>query len=152
MYLDATLAALHFLSIFLLIVFLTAEAVLCKPEFISAAMVRRLGLYDALYFASAMTTLLTGLARVFFGVKGTAFYAASPFFWAKMATVVLIALLSIPATLGFARWRKRLRQDATALPAPAEIMQLRKWVLRQAHAMVLLPVFAALMARGIGIA
>ena len=150
MLLDATLAALHYLSIFLLIVFLAAEAVLCKPELISATVIRRLGIYDALYFGFAMAALASGLARLFFGVKGAAFYTSSFFFWAKIAAFVLIALLSIPPTRAFARWRKRLRQNATALPSPEEITGVRKWVMREAHALVLLPIFAVLMARGFG--
>jgi putative membrane protein len=150
MLLDATLAALHYVSIFLLIVFLAAEAVLCKPEFINAAIVRRLGIYDVLYFAFALAALATGLARVFFGVKGAAFYAGNYFFWMKIATFVLIALLSIPPTLAYARWRKRLRHDASALPPPEEVTRARKWVMREAHVLVLLPIFAVLMARGYG--
>jgi putative membrane protein len=149
--LDATLAALHYVLIFLLIVFLAAEAILCKPEFINAAVVRRLGIYDFLYFGFAMAALATGLARVFFGVKRAAFYANSYFFWAKIATFVLIGLMSIPPTLAFARWRKRFKQNAHALPTPEEVTRVRKWVLREAHMLVLLPIFAALMARGYGV-
>jgi putative membrane protein len=76
---DAVLAALHYLSMILLVVFLAAQAVLCKPEFINAAVIRRLSIYDALYFGCAMAVLATGLARVFFGVKGVAFYAGNIF-------------------------------------------------------------------------
>lgn len=148
---DATLAALHYLSIILLVVFLAAEAVLCKPEYLSAVTVRRLSIYDFLYFAFAMAALGTGLARVFFGVKGAAFYAGNVFFWAKIATFVLIALMSIPPTLAFMRWRKRLKQDAAVLPARDEVIRVRRWVLREAHVLVLLPIFAVLTARGIGV-
>lgn len=148
--LDATLAALHYLSIFMLIVFLAGEAVLCKPELVRAAVVRRLGIYDLLYFGFSMAVLATGIARVFFGVKGAAFYATNVWFWAKIATFAAIGLMSIPPTLAFIRWRKRLRQDATALPANDEVIRARKWVLREAHTLVLLPIFAALMARGFG--
>lgn len=150
MHLDATLAALHYLMIFLLIVFLAAEAVICKPEYMSAATVRRLGLYDLLYWGFVTGALVTGLARVFFGVKGAAFYAGSLFFWAKLATFALIGLMSIPPTLAFMRWRTRLQGDAAALPAPDEVVRVRQWVLREAHVLALLPVFAVLMARGLG--
>lgn len=150
MLLDATLAALHYLSIILMVVFLSAEAVLCKPEYINAATVRRLGIYDLLYFAFAMAALATGLARVFWGAKGAAFYADSLIFWAKITTFVVIALMSLPPTLAFARWRKQLKQDANALPSEGEILRARRWVLREAHVLVLLPIFAVLMARGLG--
>lgn len=150
MFVDATLAILHYLSMFLLIVFLAAEAVLCKPEFVDAALVKRLGIYDALYFGFAMAALATGLARVFLGVKGVASYSGSVFFWAKIATFALIGLMSIPPTLAFMRWRKRLKLDAAALPSNDEVLRARKWVLREAHMLVLLPIFAVLMARGYG--
>lgn len=149
MFLDATFAALHYLSIILLVVFLSAEAVLCKPEYINAVTIRRLGIYDLLYFAFAMAALATGLARVFWGVKGAAFYADSIFFWAKLAAFALIGLMSLPPTLAFIRWRKRLKQDANALPSHDEIRGARRWVLREAHVLVLLPIFAVLMARKI---
>lgn len=148
---DATLAALHYLSIILLVVFLSAEAVLCKPEYISAATIRRLGIYDLLYFAFAVAALATGLARVFWGAKGAAFYADNVFFWAKIATFVIIGLMSLPPTFAIMRWRKRLKQDATALPPHDEVLGARRWVLREAHGLVLLPIFAALMARGAGL-
>jgi putative membrane protein len=149
MLLDATLAALHYLSIILLVVFLSAEAVLCKPEYLNAATVRRLGIYDLLYFGFAMAALATGLARMFWGVKGAAFYAGSLFFWAKIATFVVIALMSLPPTFAFARWRKQLKHNANVLPSHKEIMCVRRWVLREAHVLVLLPIFAVLMARKI---
>lgn len=149
MLLDATLAALHYLSIILLVVFLAAETVLCKPEYINAITIRRLGIYDFLYFGFAMAALATGLARVFWGVKGAAFYVDSIFFWAKLATFVAIALLSLPPTFAYARWRKQLKQDANALPSHDEILRVRRWVLREAHVLVLLPIFAVLMARKI---
>ncbi|MBM3340713.1 MAG: DUF2214 family protein [Betaproteobacteria bacterium] len=148
---DTILAALHYLSIILLVVFLAGEAVLCKPEYINAATVRRLSIYDALYFAFAMAALATGLARAFWGAKGFAFYSGNIFFWLKVATFVLIGLMSSPPTLAFARWRKRLKLDASALPAADEVLRARRWVLREAHVLVLLPIFAVLMARGFGL-
>ena len=48
------------------------------------------------------------------------------------------------------RWRKRVKQDANALPAADEVTRVRRWVLREAHVLVLLPVFAAAMARRLG--
>ena len=145
---DALLAMLHYLAIFMVIVFLACEAVLCKPDYINAATVKRLGLYDRLYFGAAMAALATGAMRLTWGVKGAAFYMGSAFFWAKMAVFVLIALLSIPPTIAFIRWRKQLAGGV--LPSADEVLRVRKWVLREAHAVILLPVFAALMARGFG--
>jgi putative membrane protein len=150
MLLDAMLAALHYLAIILLVAFLAAEAVLCKPEYMSAATVRRLGVYDLLYFASAMVVLASGLARLVWGPWGAAYFANSIYFWAKVAAFALIALLSIAPTLAFMRWRRRLKFDASALPAADEVARARRWVMWEAHVLILPPVFAAMMGRGLG--
>ncbi|HBO82374.1 MAG TPA: DUF2214 domain-containing protein, partial [Cupriavidus sp.] len=37
------------------------------------------------------------------------------------------------------------------VPTPAEIKKVRRWVMIEAHAFILLPLCAVMMARGIGI-
>ncbi|MBY4898225.1 DUF2214 family protein [Cupriavidus sp. AU9028] len=150
MLLDATLAFLHFLAIFLLITFLTAEAVVLRPG-ITPATVRRVGIYDLLYFLSAMAALASGLLRLFLGAKGAGFYTPNPWFHAKMTVFVVIALCSLPPTFRFRRWRRQLASRADFVPADAELKSARRWVMLQAHLIVLLPLCAVLMARGIGI-
>ncbi|KCV36987.1 DUF2214 family protein, partial [Bordetella bronchiseptica] len=80
---DALLAWLHYLAIFVLIVLMTAEAVLLRPG-MSAQSVGRLALYDRLYLASALAVLATGVLRLTLGAKGAAFYMANPWFHAKI--------------------------------------------------------------------
>jgi len=46
-------------------------------------------------------------------------------------------------------YRKRLEADGS-LPAEAEIRQARRWVMIEAHLLVLIPLAATLLARGIG--
>lgn len=146
---DALLAFFHFLAIFTLITFLAAEAVVLRPE-LTPAQLRRLSLYDLLYFVSAMAVLATGLLRLFYGAKGAGFIVHNPWFHAKMTVFVLIALCSVPATMAFARWRKQARTQPDFVPAPAEIRRTRRWVMIQAHVLILLPLCAVMMARGIG--
>ena len=49
---DALLAFLHFTAIFVLITLMAAEAVVLRPDMTPAA-VRRLSIYDFIYFLSA---------------------------------------------------------------------------------------------------
>jgi len=146
---DALLAWIHYLAIFLLIVIMTAEAVLLRPG-LAPDTVRRLALYDRLYLASALAVLITGLLRLTLGVKGVAFYMSNPWFHAKITLFVIIGLCSIPPTLAFLRWRKQARQQPGYTPPDADIKRARRWVMLETHLFVLLPLFAALMARGIG--
>ena len=71
---EAILAYFHLLAIFTLIVFLTSEAALCRPEWMNADVVRRLALVDRVYGIAAGAVLLTGLARIYLGAKGAGWY------------------------------------------------------------------------------
>jgi len=146
---DALLAWLHYLAIFVLVVLMTAEAVLLRPG-IPAAAVPRLARYDLGYALSAVAVLATGVLRLTLGAKGAAFYLANPWFHAKIGVFVAVALCSIPPTLRFLRWRRRAAQDPGFVPAEADIRRARRWVMIEAHLFILLPLFAALMARGVG--
>jgi len=144
---DALLAWFHYLAIFVLVVIMAAEAVLLRPG-LSPDTVRRLALYDRLYLASALAVLATGVLRLTLGAKGAAFYMGNPWFHAKIALFVIIGLCSIPPTLAFLRWSK---QPQGYVPPEAEIRRARRWVMIESHLFILLPLFAALMARGIGL-
>lgn len=147
---DALLAFFHFAAIFLLITLMAAEAVVLRPD-LTPATLKRLSFYDLFYFISAIAVLVTGLLRLFYGAKGMGFYIHNPWFHAKMTIFVLIALCSLPPTFAIARWRKQARTLPEFLPTPAEIKIARRWVMIQAHVLILLPLCAVMMARGIGI-
>jgi len=147
---DALLAWLHYQAIFVLVVLLTAEAVLLRPGMPPAA-IPRLARYDRLYAASAIAVLVTGALRLTLGAKGPAFYLANPWFHAKIGLFVVIALCSVPPTVRILRWRRQLRQDSAFAPTLDDIRRTRRWIMIEAHLFVLLPLFAALMARGMGL-
>jgi putative membrane protein len=146
---DALLAWLHFLAIFTLIVPLAAQAVLLRPD-MAAATVRRLAGYDRLYLFSALAVIATGLLRLFYGAKGAPFYLPNPWFHAKMGLFVLIALLSLRPTVAFLKWQRQARMLPGFVPTNTEIKRTRRWVMIQVHLLGFLPLFAVLMARGIG--
>ncbi|QKH34227.1 DUF2214 family protein [Achromobacter pestifer] len=146
---DALYAWFHYLAIFLLVVVLTAEAVLLRPD-LTAAGLKRLVIYDRLYALSAVVVLITGVLRLTLGVKGAAFYMSNPWFHAKITLFVVIGLCSIPPTMTFLRWAKQSRQQPGFLPAAADIKRARRWVMIESHLFIFLPLFAVLMARGIG--
>lgn len=146
---DAMYAWFHYLAIFVLVVVLTAEAVLLRPD-LTPSGVKRLIVYDRLYGVSAVIVLITGVLRLMLGAKGAAFYMSNPWFHAKIALFVIIALCSIPPTLTFLRWGRQRRQQPEFVPALHEIQRARRWVMIGAHLFIFLPLFAVLMARGIG--
>jgi putative membrane protein len=87
---------------------------------------------------------------VFWGAKDAAFYGDQPFFWAKMGTFAVIGLISIGPTRTFIRWVKQAGQDAAFAVAEADAKRIRRLVMIELHLLALVPLFAALMARGLG--
>jgi putative membrane protein len=149
MTLEALLAYAHILAILTMVVFLTSEAALCRPEWMSPAIVERLALVDRIYGIAAMAVLATGLARIFFGVKGSSWYWSNWLLHAKLGMFGVAALLSIPPTIRFIRWRKALRATG-ALPGAEEVRAMRRLVMAQAHIIPLIPLAAVFLARGFG--
>ncbi|MBH1988388.1 MAG: DUF2214 family protein [Burkholderiales bacterium] len=146
--LEACLAYAHFVAILTLVVFLSSEAALCRPEWLNAAAVHRLARLDLIYLIAAVAVLATGVARTLWGVKGVEWYWAQPLLHAKLTLFVLIGLLSIRPTRAFMRWRRVLREGGT-LPPEAEVRSVRRWIMVQAHLLLLLPLAGVFLARGL---
>src|SRR5947199_8078404 len=120
MTLEALLAYAHFLSILTLVVFIASEAALCRPEWLNATVVERLAVVDRIYGIAAGAVLLTGIARTWWGVKGTSWYWHQPLLHLKLTLFIIVGLLSIKPTVMFIRWRRELRASG-ALPSDAEV-------------------------------
>jgi len=149
MWLDAVLAYLHFTAVFVLFSFLTVEVVLARAS-LDAAAVRLLRRVDLWYFGAAMVTLATGLSRAIWGAKGWSFYAGDWVFHAKVAAFLAVAALSIPPTLAIRRWwRHAAAQEAFVVPEE-ERRRLRRYLMWEVHVAAMIPVFAVVMARGLG--
>lgn len=149
MILESILAFLHLSAIFTLIVFLTSEAALCRSDWMNATIVERLVKVDRIYGIAAVTVLATGLARIYFGIKGADWYWTNWLLHVKLAMFIATAALSIRPTLTFLRWRQALRATG-ALPDPQEVTRTRRIVMVQAHIVPLIPLAAVFLARGFG--
>lgn len=149
MVLESLLAYAHLLAILTMVVFLASEAALCRTEWLNAAVIERLGKIDMVYGISAGAVFLTGLARVFLGSKGAAWYVHNPLLYVKLVMFLAIGLISIKPTMMFLRWRRELRASG-ALPDALEVKQARRLVMVQAHILPFIPLAAVFLARGFG--
>jgi len=86
-----------------------------------------------------------GFLRATFAAKGWSYYSHNTFFWAKLATFAVIGLLSIAPTLTFMRWRR-----AGESPDALAVAAVRRYLHYELGLFLLLPLFAAAMARGYG--
>ena len=135
------MAFLHHVAAFALVAALAVEFVLIRGE-LSAASARRLARTDMILGISAGVLLAAGLLRVFYFEKGAAYYFHSATFLAKLVLFALVAALSIYPTVKFLSWRKGI--DPASVPAIRRILHL------ELAGVVLIVLFAALMADGIG--
>jgi putative membrane protein len=143
--LDAFLAIIHHVFAFSLVGCLVGEwFLLMEPP--SKSIVKRLAVCDAFYGLAAVGSLAIGVCRVLWGVKPSNFYTENPVFWAKMVVWALVAIISIRPTVWFIQWRNR-----ATIPSEAEFARARRFVSWEIAALIFIPVFAALMARGVGL-
>jgi putative membrane protein len=144
---DLLLAILHHLLVFSLVAILGVELALVRKG-IGAAAIARIGGADIAYGIVAALVLIVGFLRVFFGLKGPEYYFGNGFFWAKIAAFAAAGLLSIPQTMRIVAWRRAMKEDPGFTPSEAEIGFVRRYMHLEGVALVLIPIFAAAMARG----
>lgn len=147
--LEALLAYLHIAAILMVTVFLTSQAALLRSEWLNEAVVRRLARVDLVYGIAAVLLLATGLARTWWGMKGAGWYWSQPLLHLKLTLFVVIGLMSIVPTLRYRRWVRAL-DAGQGLPDEAAVRATRKLVMWEAHLLVLIPIAAVCLARGIG--
>jgi putative membrane protein len=141
---DLLLACLHHLLIFALFAMLLTEFLLLRPGF-DASILKRVAGIDVAYGLLAGVMLIVGLCRAVFAAKGWLYYSHNLWFWSKLVTFAAIAILSIGPTRAIARWRR-----SDSLPDVAAIRAVRRLFHYELTLFVLMPLFAAAMARGYG--
>jgi putative membrane protein len=142
--LDLILAILHHLLVFTLFGIFFSEFVMVRRG-MDAATTTRIVLIDLWYGILAGLILVVGFCRAIFAAKGWPYYAHNAFFWAKIGTFIMIALLSVPPTLAFMKWRR-----TGSAPTDEAVAKVRRYIWMEAALFPLLPAFAAAMARGHG--
>lgn len=147
---DLLLAIVHHLIVFGLAAVLAAEVALMRSSAMSPQTVKLLGRCDSSYGMLALAILVVGSVRVWFGAKGPDFYLHNHAFWAKIAAFAVVGLISIKPTMRILAWQKSLKANAAFVPTLPEMANLRRWLLIELYVFALIPVFAAMMARGVG--
>ena len=144
---DALLAWVHFVLIFALAGCLFAEVVFYR-DVLEAPTFARLRQVDRAYGILAGAVVFSGIARVLYSPKTAAYFLHNPIFWTKMSLFVAVALLSIPPTLHFLRASSFAAPDGTIRVEQSTYVRTRTLLLAQIALLILIPLCAALMARG----
>ncbi len=147
---QAIAAYLHFLSIFVLFALLSIEHLQFKLP-LDLARARRLIIVDMAYGLTAGVVLATGLARVIWYGKGTAYSLGNSLVHAKVGLFVLVALLSILPTFVFLNWRNQLKAGQVPSVSPRQAKLVTMTIRLELLLLLIIPLLAVLMARGYGV-
>ena len=146
---DLILACAHHLAVFALVALFAAEFALLRPG-LAGTRISQLARIDAAYGAMAGIVVIVGIIRVIFGSAGWEYYVGNQAFWGKMGAFLVMGLLTIPPTIAMRRWVKAGEGQADYAPPEAEIAANQRFLHLQAGVLLLIPIFAAAMARGYG--
>ena len=147
---DLLLAIAHHLLIFTLFGLLVTEMVMLKPE-LPRATLFRLARPDSAYGVVAGLIIVIGFSRVHFDLKGPEFYEHNPIFWAKIAAFIVVGVLSIVPTIRIIQWRRASSADPSFVPEPGAVLATKRYMHYEGAAFIFILIFAAMMARGIGL-
>lgn len=146
---DALLAYFHFAAMIGMGSMLAAEfATLAQRG--APGYFRRLKRLDGLYGLFALLTLASGLTRLLWGAKGSAFYLGNPVFHVKISLFALAGLISIYPTVQYFKWADAASGDGGFAPPAAVFARTRSLIIAQFVVLAAIPLAAALIARGIG--
>ncbi|MFI0546463.1 MAG: DUF2214 family protein [Brachymonas sp.] len=147
MWWEIALAYAHLALILSLAVFQGSLAALLRPEWMNPAALARLQRLVRINQIATTLVLASGLLRLFLGQKSAAGYMANPMMHAKLTLVLLLIALAIPCYRAVAQWQKTYAAHAT-LPDAQALKKARRWIMFSSHLMLLIPIFALLIARG----
>ncbi len=109
-----------------------------------------MGKVDLAYGIMAGVVIIVGIIRVNFDDKGAEYYIHNAAFWLKMVSFIAVGLLSLPPTMAFIRWRRRLAAEPGFVPEAGEVARARNFFIAEIVGFALIVSFAAAMARGYG--
>ena len=145
MTLELIIRYLHFLAILLVFGSLLVEIVLVKKT-LPKKMLKLIGKIDALYGLAILLLFGAGLYLWFWVGKPAEFYSQNPIFILKFVLVCLVGILSIWPTIFFIKNQKGNDEDVVKIPS-----YIRKIILVEVVLLLVVPMLAVLMARGVGL-
>ena len=146
----ALFAFLHHVSAFTLFAAIVVEFVLLRGT-LTLENARKILRADMVLGISAGVLLIVGLARVFHFEKGAYYYFHTWTFIAKLSLFIVVGLLSAVPTMEFLRWRAALKSGEVPVLSPERLKTIRSILHYELVGVVLIILFAALMAKGIGL-
>ena len=148
---SASVAYIHYLSFMICFGALIFERVSLKPnpnkkEAISMVIA------DIVYGVAGVALLVSGIFRVIKFGHGSDFYTQNPIFWTKIIIFALTGSLSLYPTITYILWAIPLSKGNLPNVSINLVSRLKLIINIELFGFSLVPLFASLMTRGIGLA
>ena len=147
---SASVAYLHYLSFMICFGALVFERISLKAnpnkeESISIIFA------DIIYGVAGICLLVSGIYRVIKFGQGAEFYTQNPIFWTKIVLFAFVGGLSLYPTVTYILWAIPLSKGKLPEVSNKLVSRLRSIINIELIGFSLIPLFASLMSRGVGI-
>ena len=147
---NASVAYVHYLSFMICFGALIFERIKLKPNPIRDEAISMV-IADVIYGIAGIALLISGIYRVLKFGQGSDFYTQNPIFWTKIVLFAVIGSLSLYPTVTYILWAIPLSKGKLPEVTPNLASRLKLIINIELLGFSLIPLFATLMARGVGI-
>ena len=148
---SAFVAYIHYLGIILCFGSLLFERIILKTNLNKKETIAMI-IADSIYGIAGLAILITGILRVKYFGQGGGFYTSNPIFWIKITLYIVVGLLSLYPTITYILWSIPLSKNKLPNISEQLVKRFRLIITTELIGFAIIPFFATLMARGIGIA
>ena len=147
---SAFVAYIHYLGIILCFSALLYERISLKIDLNKKEVINMI-LADVIYGIAGLAILITGILRVKYFGQGGEFYINNPIFWVKVSLYVVIGLISLYPTATYILWAIPLSKNKLPIISENLVKRFRLIITTELIGFAVIPFFATLMSRGIGL-
>ena len=147
---SALVAYIHYLGIILCFGALLYERIFLKVDLNRKEVINMI-VADVIYGIAGLAILITGILRVRYFGQGGEFYLSNPIFWFKVSLYIVIGLLSLYPTTTYILWAIPLSKNELPIISDNIVKRFKYIISTEIVCFAIIPFFATLMARGIGL-
>ena len=147
---SAFVAYIHYVGIILCFGSLLFERIILKTNLNKKETIGMI-IADSIYGIAGLAILITGILRVKYFGQGGEFYTSNPIFRIKVSLYIVVGLLSLYPTITYILWAIPLSKNKLPNISEQLVNRFRLIITTELIGFAIIPFFATLMARGIGI-
>ena len=148
---SAIVAYIHYLGIILCFGALMFERFILKVNLNKNETISII-IADVIYGIAGLAILITGILRVKYYGQGGEFYTSNPIFWVKVSLYIVVGLISLYPTTTYILWAIPLSKNKLPVISENLVKRFKLIIMTELVGFTVIPFFATLMSRGIGLA